>query len=83
MALASARSPLRLRRCSDAAVANRRRVSARSTRMSTVAEVEAAVEKLTPRELREFAAWFEERQALLNSSAIRFRMYDEEEKRAS
>lgn len=51
--------------------------------MSTVAEIETAVEKLTPQELREFAAWFEERQALLNSSAALFRMYDEEEERAS
>ncbi len=51
--------------------------------MSTVAEIETAVEKLTPQELREFAAWFEERQALLNRSATLFRMYDEEEERAS
>ncbi len=48
--------------------------------MSTVAEIETAVEKLTPQELREFAAWFEERQALLNSSESLFRLYDEEEK---
>ena len=48
--------------------------------MSTVAEIESAVEKLTPEQLREFAAWFEERQALLQSSAALFGMYDAEEK---
>ncbi len=51
--------------------------------MSTVNEIETAVEKLTPAELREFAAWFEERQALLNSSDALFRMYDTEEEQAS
>ena len=51
--------------------------------MSTVSEIELAVEKLAPKELREFAAWFEERQALLNSSEALFRQYDEEEERAS
>ena len=51
--------------------------------MSTVTEIETAVEKLTPQELREFAVWFEERQALLNSSEVLFRQYDEEEERAS
>jgi hypothetical protein len=48
--------------------------------MSTVAEIETAVEKLAPEELREFAAWFEERQMLLNSSGTLFRMYDDEER---
>jgi hypothetical protein len=51
--------------------------------MSTVTEIESAVEKLTPQELREFAAWFEERQALLNASEALFHEYDEEEERAS
>jgi hypothetical protein len=48
-----------------------------------VSEIETAVEKLSPHELREFAAWFEERQALLNSSESLFRLYDDEEERAS
>ena len=48
--------------------------------MSTVTQIETAVEKLTPEQLREFAAWFEERQALLNSSESLLRMYDEEER---
>ncbi|MEO5957534.1 MAG: hypothetical protein ABIY47_13065 [Opitutaceae bacterium] len=48
--------------------------------MSTVVEIETAIEKLTPQELRELAMWFEERQALLNSSAALFGMYEAEEK---
>jgi len=51
--------------------------------MSTVAEIESAIEKLTPEQLREFAAWFEERQALLHSSNALFSMYDAEEKERS
>lgn len=51
--------------------------------MSTVAEIETAIEKLSPAEQRELTAWFEERQALLNSSDALFRMYDQEEERAS
>ena len=51
--------------------------------MSTVIEIETAVEKLPPQELREFVAWFEERQALLNASDALFRLYDQEESRAS
>lgn len=48
--------------------------------MSTVTEIETAVEKLAPQDLREFVAWFEERQGLLNASDALFRMYDEEER---
>jgi hypothetical protein len=48
--------------------------------MSTVAEIESAVEKLTPEELRQFMAWLEERQALLHASTALFGMYDAEEK---
>ena len=47
--------------------------------MSTVTEIETAIEKLTPQEQREWAAWFEERQARLNSSAALFGTYDAEE----
>jgi hypothetical protein len=50
--------------------------------MSTVTEIATAVEKLPPQELREFVAWFEERQALLNASDALFRRYDQEEGRA-
>ena len=48
--------------------------------MSTVAEIEAAVEKLSAAQLREFMAWIEERQALLNASDLLFQQYDKEER---
>ena len=47
--------------------------------MSTVAEIESAIEKLSPQEQRELAAWYEERQALLNASDLLFQAYDNEE----
>jgi hypothetical protein len=47
--------------------------------MSTVTEIEAAIEKLTPEQAREVAAWLDERQQLTNSSEAVFQMYDEEE----
>ena len=47
--------------------------------MSTVAEIEAAIEKLPPSQQRELAAWIEERQALLSSSDALFGLYDGEE----
>ena len=50
------------------------------TEMSTVAEIEAAVEKLSAPDLREFMAWIEERQALLQASDLLFQMYDKEER---
>jgi len=47
--------------------------------MSTVTEIEAAIEKLPPEAVREVAAWLDERQQLLNSSEALFQMLDEEE----
>jgi len=47
--------------------------------MSTVAEIESAIEKLSPQEQRELAAWYEERQVLLNASDMLFQAYDNEE----
>lgn len=47
--------------------------------MSTVTEIESAIEKLSPQERRELAAWYEERQALLNASDALFQAYDDEE----
>lgn len=47
--------------------------------MSTVQEIETAIEKLTPEQQRELAAWYEERLALLNSSDALFQVYDSEE----
>lgn len=49
--------------------------------MSTVAEIEGAVEKLPPKEFAEFAAWFEEYQTMVNASAEVFAMYDREEEK--
>ena len=47
--------------------------------MSTVAEIESAIEKLSPQERRELAAWYEERQALLNAADSVLQTYDDEE----
>ena len=49
-------------------------------RMSTVAEIETAIEKFSPQEQRELEAWSEERRALLNASDSLFRLYDDEER---
>jgi hypothetical protein len=73
---------LQVTRSTDGVVANGGKLS-NVHRMSTVTEIETAVEKLAPQDLREFVAWFEERQGLLNASDALFRMYDEEEERAS
>ena len=48
--------------------------------MSTVAEIEAAIESLPPSQVREVAVWLEERQRMLNSSEALFQMYDSEER---
>jgi hypothetical protein len=47
--------------------------------MSTVAEIEAAIEKLPPAEFSELLAWIEEYQAMVGASQALFAMYDEEE----
>jgi hypothetical protein len=47
--------------------------------MSTVAEIEAAIEKLPPTELSELLAWLEEYRAMTGASDALFAMYDEEE----
>jgi hypothetical protein len=47
--------------------------------MTTVAEIEAAIEKLAPAELRVLVTWLEERHSLSISSEALFQMYDEEE----
>jgi len=48
--------------------------------MSTVAEIEAAIEKLPPTEFNELLAWIEEYQAMVGASQALFALYDEEEK---
>lgn len=47
--------------------------------MSTVAEIEAAIEKLPAKQLGQVAAWLEERLRLIGSSEALFQTYDEEE----
>ena len=48
-------------------------------RVSTVAEIEAAIEKLPPKEVAALAAWLDEYQQMVNASAEIFSMYDKEE----
>jgi len=47
--------------------------------MSTVIEIEAAIEKLPPADYRELLTWIEEHQAMVGASEALFAMYDEEE----
>jgi hypothetical protein len=51
--------------------------------MTAVAEIESAIERLSPAEVKELAAWFEEYQQMVNASAEIFSLYDEEEKAGS
>ncbi len=48
--------------------------------MSTVAEIEAAIQKLPPTELNELLAWIDEFQMMVGNSQALFAMYDEEER---
>lgn len=50
--------------------------------MSTVTEIEAAIEKLPPADFQTLLAWIEERQAMVGASDVLFAMYDEEEEQA-
>jgi len=50
--------------------------------MSTVAEIESAIEKLPPAEFSALLAWIEEYQAMVGASQTLFAMYDEEEAQA-
>ena len=47
--------------------------------MSTVPEIEAAIEKLPPAELRELITWIEDYAAAIGGSETLFGMYDAEE----
>ena len=47
--------------------------------MTTVAEIESAIEKLEPEAYRELLSWIKERQAVIAGSEALFSMYDEEE----
>ena len=47
--------------------------------MSTVAEIESAIERLQPREVDQLAAWLHEYQQMIRASAEIVAMYDREE----
>jgi hypothetical protein len=47
--------------------------------MSAVGEIESAIEKLSPSEVKELAAWLDEYQQMINASAEIFSLYDREE----
>ena len=47
--------------------------------MTAVAEIESAIEKLSPAEIKELAAWLDEYQQMVNASAEIFSLYDQEE----
>jgi hypothetical protein len=48
--------------------------------MTAIAEIESAIERLSPAEVKELAAWLEEYQQMINASAEIFSLYDQEEK---
>ena len=50
------------------------------TVMTAIAEIESAIERLSPAEVKELAAWLEEYQQMVNASAEIFSLYDQEEK---
>ncbi|HEY3857264.1 MAG TPA: hypothetical protein VGO67_23010 [Verrucomicrobiae bacterium] len=47
--------------------------------MSGVAEIELAIERLSPAEVKELAAWLDEYQQMVNASGEMFSLYDQEE----
>ncbi len=47
--------------------------------MSTVVEIESAIQKLTSSEVTELAGWLSEYQQMIQASAEVFAMYDREE----
>ncbi len=50
--------------------------------MSTVTEIEAAIERLAPDELRTLVSWIEEYAAAIGASETLFGMYDAEEEQS-
>ena len=47
--------------------------------MSTVAEIESAIERLQPSDVAKLAAWLQEYQQMIHASAEMFSMYEREE----
>jgi hypothetical protein len=48
--------------------------------MTAIAEIQSAIERLSPAEVRVLAEWFEEYLQMVNASAQIFSPYDNEEK---
>ena len=48
--------------------------------MSSVAEIIAAIERLSPPEVNQVAKWLEEYQQMINASAEMFALHDREER---
>ena len=51
--------------------------------MSTVAEIEAAIEQLSTRQMLEVAGWLDERRGMIANSEALFQQLDEEEGEAA
>jgi hypothetical protein len=49
--------------------------------MSSVSEIESAIEKLPPAKVEELAAWLDEYRRTLQAADAVFALYEEEEKR--
>ena len=47
--------------------------------MSSVAEIESAIERLSAAEVAQLAKWLDEHQQMINGSAEMFALYDREE----
>ena len=47
--------------------------------MSTVAKIEAAIERLAPADVSQLAAWLEEYRQMVHASSQVFDLYDREE----
>jgi hypothetical protein len=70
--------PKKLPHCSPAELARSSQIAYNAS-MSTVAEIESAIQRLSPVELTELLAWLEEYQQMVNASSQVFQMYDREE----
>ena len=51
--------------------------------MTATAEIGSDIERLSPAEVKELAAWLEEYQQMVNASADMFSLYDQEEEAGS
>ena len=47
--------------------------------MIAIAEIESAIERLSPAEVKKLAAWLDKYQQMVNASAEIFSLYDQEE----